>query len=305
MPFPAGECDGTRPRTPLMRFTLMLGSAHYQDFQAMALAAEESGWTALSMPDSLFFPQKTVSDYPYADTAAIRQYIEATPFIEPFISMAMMAAVTKKVRFYPGVLKVPVRQPLVLAKLLSSLAVASGERIALGAGLSPWREDFVYNGVPYEKRGQRMDECLEIIRGVMTGQYFEFHSEYYDFGPLKMLPVPKKPVPILIGGHTKPAMARAARLGDGWLAANTDTPTLARLVTELNEQRRAYGTLGRKDFEIHGLPVDARSVGDFRRVLDLGVTDIGVIPWGMEAAASSAQQLDAIRRFGDEIIAKL
>jgi probable F420-dependent oxidoreductase len=288
-----------------MRFTLMLGSAHYQDYQAMARVAEESGWTSLSMPDSLFFPQTTVSDYPYADTAAVRQYIEATPFIEPFVAIAMMVAVTKKVRFYPGVLKVPVRQPLVLAKTLSSLAVVAGERIALGAGLSPWKEDFAYNGVDFEERGRLMDECIEIIRGAMTGRYFEYHSENYDFGPLKMSPVPKRPVPIIIGGHAKPALARAARLGDGWLAANTDTPTLERLVTELNAQRREHGTLGKPDFEIHGMPVDARTVGDFRRVVEFGVTDLCVVPWGMGTAATNAEQLDAIRRFGDEIIAKL
>jgi probable F420-dependent oxidoreductase len=288
-----------------MRFTLMLGSAHYQDHPAMARAAEEAGWTSLSMPDSLFFPQKTVSDYPYAETAAIRQYIEATPFIDPFVSIAMMAAVTTKVRFYPGVLKVPVRQPLVLSKVLSSLAVVTAERIALGAGLSPWKEDFAYNGVDFEKRGKLMDECIAIIRGVMTGRYFEYHSENYDFGPLKMSPVPKMPVPIIIGGHAKPALARAARLGDGWVAANTDTATLERLVKELNAQRREHGTLGKPDFQVHGMPVDARTVGDFRRVVEFGVTDICVVPWGMDMSATPARQLDAVRRFGDEIIAKM
>lgn len=288
-----------------MRFTLALGTAHYQSYPDMARAAEESGWTSITLPDSLFFPQKTVSDYPYADTAAIRQYIEAFPFIEPFVAIATMAAVTKKVRFYPGVLKVPVRQPLVLAKTLSSLAVVTGERVALGAGLSPWKEDFAYNGVDFDKRGRLMDECIEIIRGVMTGRYFEYHSENYDFGPLKMSPVPKKPMPIIIGGHAKPALARAARLGDGWLAANTDTPTLVDLVKQLNALRREHGTLDRPGFEIHGMPIDARAPADYRRFEELGVTDICSVPWGMGTPATPAQQLDAIRRFGEEIIARM
>lgn len=288
-----------------MRFTLALGSAHFQDYPTMARVAEASGWTSLTMPDSLFFPQQTVSDYPYADTATIRQYIEAFPFVDPFVAIATMAAVTTKVRFYPGVLKVPVRQPLVLAKTLSSLAVVTGERVALGAGLAPWKEDFTYNGVNFEKRGRLMDECIAIIRGVMTGQYFEYHSENYDFGPLKMSPVPKKPVPIIIGGHTKPALARAARLGDGWLAANTDTVTLLDLLKQLDALRREYGTLERPGFEIHGMPLDARTPADYRRLGDHGVTDICSVPWGMGAPATAAQQLDAIRRFGDEVIAKM
>ena len=78
-----------------------------------------------------------------------------------------MAAVTKTLRFYPAVMKLPVRQPLVLAKALSSLAVISGNRVSLGAGLGPWREDFTYNGVAFEKRGKLMDECIEIIRGAL------------------------------------------------------------------------------------------------------------------------------------------
>jgi probable F420-dependent oxidoreductase len=287
-----------------MRFTLMLGFSRYQDSQVIARAAEAAGFTSVSMPDSLFYPQQTESDYPYADTAMVRQYIEATPFIEPFTAIAMMAAVTSTLRFYPGVLKVPVRQPLVLAKTLTSLSVMIGERLSLGAGLSPWREDFAYNGVDFDKRGRLMDECIAILRGAMTGGYFEHHSENYDFGPLKMSPVPARLVPILIGGHAKPALARAARLGDGWIAANTDFATLERLVGQLNTQRAEHGTLDKPGFEIHGMPVDATTVRDYRRAADLGVTDACTVPWGMDPTASLERQLDGIRRFGDEIIAK-
>jgi alkanesulfonate monooxygenase SsuD/methylene tetrahydromethanopterin reductase-like flavin-dependent oxidoreductase (luciferase family) len=155
----------------------------------------------------------------------IRGYIEAMPFIEPLVAMSWMAAATTKIRFYPSVMKVPTRQPLVLAKALSSLAVLCGERILLGAGLSPWKEDYTYNGVAFEKRGQLMDECIAILRGAMSGQYFEFHSDNYDFDPMKMLPVPSRPVPIIVGGHSKPRCSGRARLGDGWVSANTDFDT--------------------------------------------------------------------------------
>jgi probable F420-dependent oxidoreductase len=283
----------------------MLGFTRFQDYPAVARAAEASGWTSVSMPDSLFFPRETESQYPYANTEAVRAYIEHSPFLEPLIAIAGMAAVTSTLRFYPGVLKVPVRQPLVLAKALSSLAVMTGERVALGAGLSPWREDFEYNGVVFEKRGRLMDECIEILRGAMSGQYFEYHSDNYEFGPLKMSPTPTRPVPILIGGHTKPALARAARLGDGWIAANTDFATLERLLAELDQARAQHGTHACKDFEIHGMPVDATTVADFRRLRELGVTDACAVPWGLDPTAPLERQIDATRRFGDEIIARL
>ena len=196
----------------------MLSRGEYRDFHAIARAAEASGFSSITVPDSLFFPRATESVYRYADTDNIRAYISATGFIEPFIAMTWMAAVTKTLRFYPAVMKVPVRQPLVLAKALSSLAVISDNRVSLGAGLGPWREDFTYNGVAFEKRGQLMDECIEIIRGALRGEYFEFHSENYDIGPMKMNPVPDKPVPYLYGGHSHAALARAARLCDGWIS---------------------------------------------------------------------------------------
>ncbi|MDY0066779.1 MAG: TIGR03619 family F420-dependent LLM class oxidoreductase [Steroidobacteraceae bacterium] len=286
-----------------MKFALLLGFSHYSDFCALAQAAEEAGFNSVCMPDSLFYPKATQSQYPYNDTETIRQYIDATPFIEPFVAMATMAAVTSRIRFYPSVLKVPVRQPLVLAKLLTSLAVVSNGRVALGAGLSPWKEDFVYNGVNFERRGVLMDECIAIIRGLMTGEYFEYHSENYDFGPLKMNPAPEKPVPILIGGHAAPALKRAARLGDGWVSANSDYDSLAKLIAELNRYRKEYGTADRQDFEIHVIDSNARTAADFERLEGLGATEAALIAWEQQVRDRQGQ-IDAIKRFGDTVIAK-
>lgn len=290
-----------------MRFTLMVGIGGYQEYVAIAQAAEASGWTSLSMPDSIFFPRDTNSDYPYADTAAIRQYIEASPFIDPVVAMSFLVAVTKKLRFYPGVLKVPVRQPLILAKQLSSLAAVSDNRISLGAGISPWREDFAFNGVDFDKRGKLMDECIAILRGAMSGEYFEFHSENYNFDAMKMSPAPSKPVPILVGGHAKPALARAARIGDGWISANTDFATLQTLIGQLNALRADYGTDKRADYEIHGMDQAAQTLDDFKRLRDIGVTDACAVPWNVYQAGGIDLQgkLDGIRRFGEAIIAKM
>jgi probable F420-dependent oxidoreductase len=287
-----------------MRFTLQLAFARYADYHAIARGAEAAGFSSLALPDSFFYPEHTDSQYPYADTAAIRAYIGAMPFIEPLVAMSWLTATTRTIRVYPSVLKVPTRQPLVLAKALSSLAVLSNERILLGAGLSPWREDFSYNGVDFAKRGQLMDECIAILRGAMSGEYFEYHGANYDFGRMKMNPVPQRPVPIIIGGHSGPALQRAARLGDGWVSANTDFATLASLIGELRRLRAAPGARS-GDFEIHGFDMGARSVADFRRLSELGVTDACVAPWGMDPALPLPQQLDALQRFGADIIERV
>jgi len=232
----------------------------------------------------------------------VRNSLEDTPVIEPFVAMSMMAAVTNKINFYPGVLKVPVRQPLVLAKSVSSLAYASGNRLKLGAGLSPWKEDFIHNGVSLEGRGRRIEECIEIIRGVMPGKYFEYRGEFYNFDAVKLCPTPSLPVPIIFGGHSKPALRRAARIGDGWMSAPTDYATLKELLKELNQFRKDYGT-DREPFEYHCLVSNASSSDDFERLKDLGTTHIGVTPWNpYDPTVDQRDKLEAVKKFAEQFI---
>jgi probable F420-dependent oxidoreductase len=286
-----------------LRFTLMTGLGGIEDYPEIARVAEECGFHSLAIPDSLFYPEVTESDYPYMSTEAVRQVLDGVPVLEPFVAMASLVAITSRLRFYPAVMKVPVRQPLVLAKALSSLAAMSNNRVALGAGLSPWKEDFSYNGVSFENRGVLMDQCLEIIRGAMTGDYFEYHTEHYDIGRMKMSPVPEHPVPILVGGHARPALRRAARLGDGWVSANSDYESLKGMIATLNELRREYGTADRADFEIHAYDMAARGPGDFSRLEELGVTDACVTPWNpYDPGLTLQMKLDGVQAFADRVI---
>ena len=286
-----------------MRFTLMTGLGGIQDYTDIARTAEASGWTSMAIPDSLFYPELTESDYPYMSTEAVRQALDGVPVLDPIVAMTYMAAVTSTLRFYPAVLKVPVRQPLVLAKALSSLAVLSNNRISLGAGLSPWKEDFTFNGIPFEERGKRMDDCIEIIRGALSGEYFAYQSEYYDIGKMKLSPVPSALLPILVGGHSVPALRRAARVGDGWISANSDYESLQQMTIKLNELRREFGTDKRTDFEIHAFDTHARTLDDFRRLEELGVTDICVTAWNpYDPSLDRAQKLAKIETFASAII---
>lgn len=286
-----------------MRFTLMTGLGGIADYPDIARAAEDCGWTSLALPDSLFYPEVTASEYPYLSTEAVREALDGVPVLDPVVAMAMLVGVTQTLRFYPAVLKVPVRQPLVLAKALSSLAVISDNRIALGAGLSPWQEDFTYNGIAFEERGARMDDCIAIIRGALSGDYFEFHSKYYDIGRMKLSPVPTAALPILIGGHAVPALRRAARSGDGWISANSDYDSLRQMIGQLNELRREFGTDTRPDFEIHAMDVQARTLDDFRRLAQLGVTDICVTPWNpYDPTLDLVRKIAGIEKFAEAII---
>ena len=118
-----------------------------------------------------------------------------------------------------------------------------------------------------------MNEMIEIIRGLETGEFFEYSGEYYDIQKIKMCPVPTEPIPILIGGHAEPALKRAARLGDGWMHAGGDADELARMMAVINERRAVHGRAD-QPFEVHAISLDAYSPDGIERLEAAGVTDV-------------------------------
>jgi alkanesulfonate monooxygenase SsuD/methylene tetrahydromethanopterin reductase-like flavin-dependent oxidoreductase (luciferase family) len=130
----------------------------------LARAAEEAGYDAMVIPDSICYPQDSDATYPY-NPDGTREFLEDKPFIEPFTLVPYLAASTTTLRFTTFVVKHPIRHPVLTAKQTASVAVLSGGRFVLGVGTSPWPEDYVVTGTPWEGRGRRMDECIEIVRG--------------------------------------------------------------------------------------------------------------------------------------------
>ena len=148
-----------------------------------------------------------------------------------------------------------------------------------------------------------MDQCLQIIRGAMSGDYYEYHSEHYDIGRMKMAPVPDQPIPILIGGHARPALRRAARYGDGWVSANTDYQSLQGMIATLQAFREEYDTVNREGFEIHAFDMAAREPDDFGRLAELGVTDACVTPWNpYDPDLDLQMKLDAVQAFARKVL---
>src|SRR5262252_5208697 len=140
-------------------------------YAPLARAAEEAGYHSMVVPDSICYPQRSVSRYPFSPDGG-REFLEDKPFIEPFSLIPALGAVTTTLRLVTVVLKLPVRSPVLVAKQATSTAVLTGNRLVLGVGTSPWREDYEVIGVPWTGRGRRMDEELEIIRGLSAGGYF-------------------------------------------------------------------------------------------------------------------------------------
>jgi len=273
----------------------------------LAQAAEDAGYDSMVVPDSICYPQDSQTRYPF-NPDGTREFLEDKPFIEPFSLIPAMGALTERLRFVTFVIKLPIRQPVLIAKQVSSTAVLTNNRLLLGVGTSPWPEDYAACGVPWERRGKRMDEEIAIMRGLMAGDYFEFQGEIFQIPAIKMSPTPTAPVPILIGGHHEAALRRAAALGDGWLHGGGDPTDLPALLDRLAELRREQGTEN-KPFEIHVISPDAYSADGARRLEEAGVTDAIVgfrWPYGREQDTETLQtKVDNLRRFADDVIAKV
>lgn len=237
----------------------------------LAVACEEAGFDSFTLPDSICYPEESDSQYPYNGTGD-REFLDGVPFLEPFTVVPAMAAVTSTIRFTTSVYKLAIRQPVVVAKQLSSVAVLSNDRFAFGVGISPWPDDFAACQIPWEKRGKRMDEMMDILRGLLTGEYFAYEGEIFQLESMKITPAPAKPVPLLIGGHAKPALRRAARKADGFIHAGGTLEEMKAMIDEIDGYRREYGR-EQEPFEYQSMSGEAFSPDGVKRLEDIGVAE--------------------------------
>ncbi|MBN9620684.1 MAG: TIGR03619 family F420-dependent LLM class oxidoreductase [Actinobacteria bacterium] len=289
-----------------MRFTYAEAMTDAAFYLPLAQAAEAAGYTSMTVADSLAYPKESDARYPYTPDGS-RTFLEDKEFIETFVLCAAMGAVTSALRFTPFVLKLPVRPPVLVAKQAASVAALTGNRLALGVGISPWPEDFEIMGVPFARRGRRMDECMEIVRGLTRGGYFEFHGEFYDIPAIKICPTPSEPVPLLVGGHHDNALRRAVLRGDGWMHGGGPAEELDALLDRIAKIRRAEG-LTERPFQIHVISLDAYTPDGVRRLEDRGVTDVIVgfrLPYVVGPDTEPlARKVENLQRYAEHVIAK-
>jgi probable F420-dependent oxidoreductase len=285
-----------------MRFSYAEALCDPRHYLPLARAVEDAGWDGFIVPDSICYPEVSDSKYPYTPDGN-REFLDGKPFIEPFALIPAMAAVTSRLRFDTFVVKLPIRQPVLVAKQAASLAVLSDDRFGFGVGLSPWPEDFAVTGTEWKTRGKRMDEMIAIVRGLTRGGYFSYDGAHYRIPSIKICPVPTRPIPILIGGHTEPALRRAARLGDGWMHAGSDHDLLVGYLERLKALRREYGR-EREPFEIHVISLYAYSPDGIRMLEDLGVTNVIVgfrDPYN-QPDCPLHEKIDYLRRYTDDVM---
>jgi probable F420-dependent oxidoreductase len=288
-----------------LRFTYAEAMTDVGFYKPLAQAAEAAGFDGFLIPDSVCYPFESDAQYPYTPDGN-REFIEDKAFLEPFSMIPYLGAVTERIRFVVSVLKLTIRHPVLVAKQAASTAVLTDDRLTLGIGTSPWPEDYEVTGVPFAKRGKRADESLDVIRGLLTGDWFEYHGELYDVPKVKQCPVPQQHLPILVGGHAEPALRRAAVRGDGWIHGGGDADALPGLLSRVLQLRSEAGRSA-DPFEVHAISMDAYTVDGIRRLEEMGVTDVIVgFRWTYQIGPDTEplqRKLDGLRRYADTVIA--
>ena len=183
----------------------------------VARRAETLGFESVWVPEHLVFPTEIRSRYPYSPDG-VPPVRPEWPHLDPLMILMHVASVTTHLRLGTNIYLLPLRHPLVTARLAVSLDVLSGGRLTLGVGIGWLKEEFEAVGIEFASRGARTRECVRALRALWTMPQPEFHGRFFSFGPVYFEPKPiQKPHPPLVfGGETPRALERAAAVGDGW-----------------------------------------------------------------------------------------
>lgn len=289
-----------------MKFGVMFANvgpmAHPEGAVALAQAAEAGGIESLWTVEHVIVPAGYQSSYPYSRSGRMPGP-EDSDIPDPLIWLAYVAASTTTIRLGTGILILPQRNPVILAKEIATLDRMSGGRVELGVGVGWLEEEFDALGIPFAERGARADDHIRALRALWTQDEASHHSEFTSFDKAISRPRPAQgTVPIVVGGHSKAAARRAGRLGDGFFPGRGSHEELAELIEIMRTTAVEHGR-DADQIEVtaggRGAAGDA-ALDEVKALADLGVSRVIIPPLAFDPEG----QREAFARYGDEVIAK-
>ncbi len=270
---------------------------------AIAQAAEQAGFESIWTVEHVVVPAGYESTYPYSDTGRMPGS-EATPIADPLVWLTWVAAQTTTINVATGILILPQRNPVVLAKTCSTIDVLSGGRLRLGVGVGWLEEEFNAIGVPFTGRGKRAEEYVGALRALWDDEIASYHGETVDFTDCISRPAPVNGrVPIIIGGHSEQAARRAGQIGDGFFPGKGDNDRLAELIAIMRQSAEDVG----RDPDAIELTVGGAAafapdpVEALGELVEMGVSRVVIPPLSFDPDAIG----DALGQFGENVIAKV
>jgi probable F420-dependent oxidoreductase len=266
--------------------------AYNVDVAFMARTAEQLGFESFWCAEHPFIPVHTTSRFPGSDDGIIPE--SYSHFIDPFVALARASGVTTRMKLGTGIVLVPERHPLLLAKEISTLDLFSGGRFLFGIGAGWLREETQIMGGDFDHRWSQVRESVLAMKQLWTKLEAEFHGKYYDFPPVKSYPKPvQKPhPPVILGGHAKNVLDRVVAWGDGWLPNRTTPEKLAESRATLDRLAKGAGRdPAAITISVHGQPADRDLI---RRFHDAGATRVIVRPPTVKTESEMGTELTRI-----------
>jgi len=266
--------------------------AYLVDPGLMAKKAEELGFDSFWCAEHPFMPVKTASRFPgSADGVIPETYAH---FVDPFVALARASGTTSRIKLGTGIVLVPERHPLLLAKEVATLDLFSGGRFLFGVGAGWLREETEIMGGDFEHRWTQTREAVLAMKELWTKPEASFEGQYYKFPAVKSNPKPaQKPhPPVLLGGAAKNVLQRVVAWGDGWLPNRITPDELRQARATLDGLAKDAGRDGSKlTITVHGQPADRDLI---KRLLDAGASRVLVRPNAVKTDAEMAAQLTHI-----------
>jgi len=280
-----------------LKFSLMMFGYPIDHYGPCARAAEEAGFETVWLAEHLITPTAFAKVYPY-NASGDPGYMAETPLADPWVVIGHLAARTTALKLGTGVFVLPLRNPIATARAVATAQGLSGGRVLFGIGTGWMEEEFAAAGERWAGRGSRTDEIIEIVRKLWVGKPVSHAGRWYSFDEVQMAPPPDPMPPIVVGGVSKPALERAARLGDAWYgpACSLDESAEYRDVIV-----RLLAAAGRdpEGFRFHCRlkdPVDGESLS---RAQALGLDDfVMAVPYSV---AGLGEKLDRIAALADQV----
>ncbi|MGB0097660.1 MAG: LLM class F420-dependent oxidoreductase [Solirubrobacteraceae bacterium] len=269
---------------------LGIGSGARRDvIDAVATAAEASGFATLWSGEHVVMVDRLASPYPYS---ADRQFAvpAAADWLDPMVGLSFVAAATDRIEIATGVLLAPEHNPVLLAKQAASLDVLSGGRLTVGVGIGWSREEFAALGIPFARRGERTAEYIAAMRALWREDIASFDGEFVAFDAVRVNPKPlrDRQIPIVLGGNSDAALRRVAAWGDGWYGFNlAGLDAVRERLAVLDELSRENGRDVR-ELRI-AVALTGGEPGDLGALAELGVSELVLVeapPEDSRAAAS-------------------
>ncbi len=283
-----------------MKFVLTMAFSKLEELVPLAQAAEKAGWDAITFSDHVVHPEKIGNPYPYTEDGS-RRWEAFTDWPDPWVAIGACAAATSRIRFTNNVFVLPIRNPFLVAKAVSTAAVLSNDRITLTIGVGWSKDEYALLQQDFHTRGKRCNEMIEILRLLWTGEMVEYQGEHYQFDRLEMTPAPARKIPIWVGGISTAAHKRAARFGDGWLSDLQTTDEILHTVGAIRGYRKEFGR-DHEPFDVMASASDAWDVDGYKKLGEGGVTHTLTMPWAFYHGENPTleQKIDGIQRFASD-----